>query len=79
MYRYKLAAAVCRDAGTQTTPADRHTEPQEEDAKQTGTSQDVPLDFLDILETAKRDILKLQREKEVGTHMSFCWPCMLTK
>lgn len=67
LFRYKLAAAVCRDAGTQTISADRRiSDPGGEEIKQKDTNQDVPSDVLAILETAKRDILKLQQEKEVS-------------
>ena len=98
--RYKLAAALCRDAGTQTdttcvvtecgeqqTQSDQSNEgkrsdqsnkgkrsdqsnegkrsDQSNEGKTTDHSNALPPNIVDALATAKADVLRIQREKEV--------------
>ena len=89
--RYKLAAALCRDAGTQTdttcvvtecgeqqSQSDQSNEgkrsdqsnkgkrsDQSDEGKKTDHSNALPPNIVDALATAKGDVLRIQREKEV--------------
>lgn len=98
--RYKLAATLCRDAGTQTdttcvvtecgeqqSPSDQSNEDKKSDqsnegkrsdqsiegkrsdqsneGKKTDQSNALPPNIVDALATAKADVLRIQREKEV--------------